>query len=72
MENEKMIMSCKDVAKYLGLNYFTIIKYAKSGKIPAFKTGKDWKFHRETLDNFLKEKSMLNVRQKQADVQEAG
>lgn len=62
MENTKTIMNCKEVAEYIGLNYFTVLKYAKTGRLPAFKTGKEWKFHKDTLDEFIKEKSRLNIR----------
>lgn len=66
MDNTKQILNCKEVAEYLGMNYFTIIKYARTGILPAFKTGKEWKFHRDTLDAYIKEKMLQNVEVKEA------
>lgn len=60
MEN-KNILSVKEVAEYLGMNYFTIVRYAKSGRLPAMKTGRKWLFHRETLEDFIKDKAKENV-----------
>lgn len=60
MEN-KNILSVKEVAEYLGMNYFTIVRYAKSGRLPAMKTGRKWLFHRETLEDFIKKKSKENI-----------
>lgn len=60
MEN-KNILSVKEVAEYLGLNYFTVTRYAKSGRLPAVKTGRKWLFHRETLEEFIKDKAKKNV-----------
>lgn len=57
----KNILSVKEVAEYLGLNYFTIVRYAKTGRLPAVKTGRKWLFHRETLEDFLKDKAIKNV-----------
>lgn len=61
MENTKQIMNCKEVAEYLGLNYFTVIKYARTKKIPAYKAGKEWKFHKDTLDEFIRGKMLQNL-----------
>lgn len=60
MEN-KNILSVKEVAEYLGMNYFTIVRYAKSGRLPAMKTGRKWLFHRETLEDFIKKKAKENI-----------
>ena len=57
----KNILSVKEVAEYLGLNYFTVVRYAKTGKLPAVKTGHKWLFHRETLEDFLKDKAKKNI-----------
>lgn len=60
---EKTILSVKEVAEYLGLNYFTITRYAKSGRLPAMKSGRKWLFHKEALDTFIMQKAMSNIKQ---------
>ena len=46
-------MTIKDVASYLGVHPMTIYKFAKAGKIPAFKIGSDWRFHRKYIDQWI-------------------
>ena len=37
------------------------LKYAKEGKIPAFKIGTDWRFHKKYIDQWIKEKLDYNA-----------
>lgn len=60
--NDKTIMTCKDVANYLGMNYYTIVRYANTGKLPAIKVGRSWIFHKEALDKYLINVSQKNVK----------
>ena len=39
----KEIMTSKEVAQYLSIHPLTVHKYAREGKIPAFKIGTDWR-----------------------------
>lgn len=32
----------------------TLYKYIRTGQIPAFKVGRIWRFHRESLDSWVK------------------
>lgn len=47
------IMKAKEVAEYLRLHEITIIKYAGTGKIPAFRIGKSWRFDKEVIDQWI-------------------
>lgn len=58
----KEIMTAKEVAEYLHLHIFTVHKYARKGKIPAFKIGTDWRFHRKYIDRWIKEKVNSNIK----------
>ena len=49
-------MTIKDVTQYLKLNRMTIYKLAKKGKLPAVKIGSEWRFDKELIDDWLKEK----------------
>jgi len=57
----KEIMDLRDVAQYLDVHPATIYKYAREGKIPAFKFGSDWRFHRKMVDKWIAEKVRYNT-----------
>ncbi|MFA5361880.1 MAG: helix-turn-helix domain-containing protein [Candidatus Omnitrophota bacterium] len=52
----KEIMTAKDVAEYLHIHTLTVHKYAREGKIPAFKIGTDWRFHKKYIEKWIKQK----------------
>ncbi len=60
-KKEKEIMTAKDVADYLNLHPLTVHRYAREGKIPAFKIGTDWRFHKKYIERWIQEKLSLNV-----------
>ena len=47
------IMTVEEVAKYLKLKPQTIYKWAQTGQIPAAKFGKEWRFRRRILDEWI-------------------
>ncbi len=54
--DRKEILTTKEVAEYLHIHPFTVHKLAREGKIPAFKIGTDWRFHKNYIDRWIKEK----------------
>jgi excisionase family DNA binding protein len=54
------ILSIKDAAGYLKLNQMTVYKLAQKGALPAFKVGGNWRFQKETLDEWMRQKTMEN------------
>jgi excisionase family DNA binding protein len=50
------ILKAKDVAKYLHLHLFTVHNLARQGKLPAFKIGKDWRFRKVAIEEWVKAK----------------
>jgi excisionase family DNA binding protein len=44
------IMTLEEVAKYLKMQPQTIYTWAQTGKIPAAKLGKEWRFRRDIVD----------------------
>jgi len=62
MQKEKEILTTKEVAAYLNIHPLTVHKYAREGKIPAFKIGTDWRFHKKHLERWIKEKSVYHLR----------
>lgn len=65
MADNKEILTAKEVAGYLKIHQLTVHKYAREGKIPAFKIGSDWRFHKKQLERWIKEKSDYNSRGKE-------
>ncbi len=59
-QKNKEILTAKDVAEYLHLHPLTVHKYAREGKIPAFKIGTDWRFHKKYIEKWIKEKVIYN------------
>lgn len=60
-KKNKEILDLKGVAEYLDVHPATIYKYAREGKIPAFKFGSDWRFHRKMIDKWIQEKVRYNT-----------
>lgn len=51
------IMTIREAAQYLKLNYMTIYKLAQQGKIPASKIGGNWRLKKELLDDWIADSS---------------
>jgi excisionase family DNA binding protein len=47
------IMTVEEVAKYLKLKPQTVYKWAQTGQIPGAKFGKEWRFRRRILDEWI-------------------
>jgi len=65
MTREREIMTTKEVADYLNIHPLTVHKYAREGKIPAFKIGSDWRFHKKYIEKWIREKLDDNLRGKE-------
>jgi len=48
------VMTIDDLAIYLKLSKSTLYKICQEGKVPGQKVGRHWRFHKETIDNWLK------------------
>jgi nitrogen PTS system EIIA component len=51
LENE--ILTIEEVAAYLRLTPQTIYRWAQEKRIPAVKLGKEWRFRRSIIDDWL-------------------
>ncbi len=49
------VMKLPEVADYLQCKQITIYKWAKSGYIPAFKVGSQWRFKKAAIDAWILE-----------------
>ena len=52
------IMIVEEVAKYLKIPKSTVYILAQEGKIPCQKVGRHWRFRKQTIDQWLDEKSL--------------
>ena len=57
MMNEKPldVMTLNEVAEYLRIPRSTAYKLAQSGKLPGQKVGRHWRFHKEAVEDWLKQ-----------------
>ena len=56
MKNNKQVMDIKELAEYLGIGKSTIYNLIRQKKIPASKIGKQYRFSREVVDSWLRDK----------------
>jgi excisionase family DNA binding protein len=47
------IMTLAEMAKYLGLHQMTVYRMLKSGRLPGFKLGRQWRTKKDVLDAWL-------------------
>lgn len=47
------ILTVDQVADFLHLHAMTVYRLAKEGKLPGFKVGGRWRFHRNTLEEWM-------------------
>jgi len=50
------ILNIKEVSGYLKIPISTVYKLAQSGKVPAVKVGKHWRFMKKDLDHLFEKK----------------
>jgi excisionase family DNA binding protein len=49
MEKDTDVLNAREAAAILKAHAVTIRRYVRCGEIPAFKVGKNWRFHRDDL-----------------------
>ena len=47
------ILTLRELSEYLRLTPTTVGKYANEGKIPGFRVGRSWRFHKNRIDSLL-------------------
>lgn len=53
MMNDDQFMTTDEVLEYLHLNLKTVYRLIKSGKLPAVRVGRQWRFRKRDLDAWL-------------------
>ena len=59
--NTDEIFDVKGLAAYLKTTQASVREQARNGKIPCFKSGKKWKFHKRQIDKFFQSRALLQV-----------
>lgn len=55
-DSDPAVMTIDEVAELLRVPKSSIYRLAQRGEIPSRKVGRHWRFHRETLEQWLKER----------------
>jgi excisionase family DNA binding protein len=53
---EDKILNVEEIGKFFGVSNQTIWRWCKSGKIPAFKIGSQWKIRQSDLNKIINQK----------------
>ena len=56
-ERVNEVLTAGEVANYLRVSLSTIYRLLKSGDLPAFKIGSDWRFNRVHVEEWLKSRT---------------
>lgn len=62
MQNEERFYTAEELASKLRVNVMTIYRYIKSGKIRAYKFGKEFRIEHREFEAFLKKH--INISEK--------
>ena len=49
------VMTITELSAYLKISKSTLYKLAQEGKLPGQKVGRHWRFHRDAVDDWLKQ-----------------
>ena len=49
------LLSAKEISKQYKVSYITVFRWIKSGKLKAFKVGKQYRVKQEDLEAFIEE-----------------
>lgn len=52
--SSKDVLTAEEVAKYLRIHPYTVRRLAGKGKLPGFKVGGQWRFHKDEIDKWSK------------------
>jgi excisionase family DNA binding protein len=55
MEHEESILNSKEVARILDMSPDTVNEFARKSILPAFKTGRQWRFRRRDIASFKRQ-----------------
>lgn len=55
VEREEPLLNSRDVARLLDMSPDTVNEFARKQILPAFKTGRQWRFRRQDIASFKRQ-----------------
>ena len=56
-ESKSELMTAEETCRYLKITQRTLYRYLRNHQIPAFKLGKEWRFVRSDLEQWIRERT---------------
>jgi excisionase family DNA binding protein len=56
-EPKSELMTAEETCRYLKITPRTLYRYLRSRQIPAFKLGKEWRFVRSDLEQWIRDRT---------------
>ena len=53
-KQQDTILTIDELAGYLKLSKSSLYHFARDGKVPGIKVGRHWRFHRQAIDEWMK------------------
>jgi excisionase family DNA binding protein len=60
-EPKTELMTAEETCRYLKITPRTLYRYLRSRKIPAFKLGKEWRFVRSDLEQWIRDRTRATL-----------
>jgi excisionase family DNA binding protein len=54
-------MTAEETCRYLKITQRTLYRYLRSRRIPAFKLGKEWRFVRSDLEQWIRDRTRATL-----------
>ena len=61
------ILTIAELSEYLKIPKSTLYKLVREGKIPSHKIGKHWRFHKDVIDQWVKQSHEPNEKKEDGD-----
>ncbi len=55
------VLTLAEVSEYLRIPASTIYKLSREGSLPAQKIGRNWRYHKDVIDDWLKGKMLTKT-----------
>ena len=59
---EMEVLNIEEACQYLRIAKVTLYKYIRRGEIPAFKVGRVWRFHKESLEQWVRDRVQIDTK----------
>jgi len=60
-EPKSELMTAEETCSYLKITSRTLYRYLRSRQIPAFKLGKEWRFVRSDLEQWIRDRTKAQL-----------